>query len=31
LTPPIYFECKTRRIHHWYKNMQSLRSLPLKK
>jgi len=28
---PIYFENKTRRMHHWYRNIQSLRSLPLKK
>jgi len=27
----IYFEQMTRRMHHWYRNMQSLRSLPLKK
>jgi len=27
----IYFEYKTRRMHHWYRNMQSLRGLPLKK
>jgi len=31
LTPPLYFEYKTRRMHHWYRNTQSLRSLPLKK
>jgi len=28
---PIYFEFKKRRMHYWYRNMQSLRSLPLKK
>jgi len=27
----IYFEYKTRRMQHWYRNMQRLRSLPLKK
>jgi len=31
LTPLIYFEYKTRHMHHWYRNTQSLRSLPLEK
>jgi len=32
LTPHIiYFEYKTRRMHHWYRNMQSLRSFEKRK
>jgi len=31
LTSPIYFKYKIRRMHRWYRNVQSLRSLPLKK
>jgi len=31
LTPPIYFEYKTRHMHHWYRNMQSLTQPTFKK
>jgi len=27
----IYIEYKIRRMHHWYRNMQNVRSVPLKK